>query len=135
MMSGSVHKSVRKSAKDIKTRISYCTSNARASPTRYSDPVKNQTSHPSNSASAAATPSTIRAFPCGSISNIASGRNARARSNADVLIPYSDHADFSELLTLIAESNPSQIDIVHGYAAPLAHILRQRGYNAREARL
>jgi Cft2 family RNA processing exonuclease len=61
--------------------------------------------------------------------------NARARSNADVLIPYSDHADFSELLTLIAESNPSQIDIVHGYAAPLAHILRQRGYNAREAQL
>ena len=43
--------------------------------------------------------------------------------------------DFSELLTLIAESNPAQIDIVHGYAAPLAHILRQRGYNAREAQL
>jgi len=59
--------------------------------------------------------------------------NARARANADVLIPYSDHADFSELLTLIAESNPSQVDIVHGYAEPLARILRQRGLNARAA--
>lgn len=59
--------------------------------------------------------------------------NARARANADVLIPYSDHADFSELLQLIAESAPSQIDIVHGYAAPFARILRDRGYNARQA--
>ncbi len=59
--------------------------------------------------------------------------NARARSNADVLIPYSDHADFSELLALIAAARPAEIDLVHGYAAPLARILRQRGYNAREA--
>lgn len=61
--------------------------------------------------------------------------NARARSNADILIPYSDHAGFDELLTLIAESSPREINIVHGYAAPFAHILRQRGYNAREAQL
>ena len=59
--------------------------------------------------------------------------NARARSNADVLIPYSDHADFHELLMLIEECRPAQIDIVHGYTAALARILRQRGYNAREA--
>jgi len=61
--------------------------------------------------------------------------NARARANADVLIPYSDHADFSELLMLIEESNPSQIDIVHGYAEPLARILRHRGRNARAAQV
>jgi Cft2 family RNA processing exonuclease len=67
------------------------------------------------------------------ISGWAALDNARARANADVLIPYSDHADFSELLTLIAESNPSQIDVVHGYVEPFARILRQRGLNARAA--
>ncbi|MFN0102269.1 MAG: MBL fold metallo-hydrolase RNA specificity domain-containing protein [Bryobacteraceae bacterium] len=59
--------------------------------------------------------------------------NARARANADVLIPYSDHADFSELLALVADANPTQIDIVHGYAEPFARILRERGHNARAA--
>jgi Cft2 family RNA processing exonuclease len=59
--------------------------------------------------------------------------NARARSNADVLIPYSDHADCSELLALVAASNPARIDVVHGYAVPFARILRHRGYNASQA--
>ncbi|MBI2685645.1 MAG: MBL fold metallo-hydrolase [Acidobacteria bacterium] len=61
--------------------------------------------------------------------------NARARSNADVLIPYSDHADFYELLALIHDSQAQQIDIVHGYAEPFAHILRKRGLSARAAML
>jgi Cft2 family RNA processing exonuclease len=59
--------------------------------------------------------------------------NARARSHADFLIPYSAHADFDELLNLVAAANPSRIDVVHGYAAPFARILRDRGFNASEA--
>lgn len=56
--------------------------------------------------------------------------NARAKANADVLIPYSDHADFSELLALIAAASPKQIDVVHGYAEPFSRILRAQGRNA-----
>lgn len=56
--------------------------------------------------------------------------NARNRSGADELIPYSDHADFEELLTMVAESGTKHTDIVHGYTAPLAHILQSRGHSA-----
>ncbi len=56
--------------------------------------------------------------------------NARARSGADQLIPYSDHADFTELLELVDRSGAKHVDVVHGYTAPFAHILRQRGYSA-----
>ena len=58
---------------------------------------------------------------------------ARTRSNAHELIPYSDHADFSELLDLVAGAAPSHIDVVHGYAEPFARILRDRGYHAHAA--
>lgn len=56
--------------------------------------------------------------------------NARSRSGAEELIPYSDHADFDELLSLIARSGATHIDIVHGYTEPFAHILQTRGYSA-----
>ncbi len=56
--------------------------------------------------------------------------NARQRSGAEELIPYSDHADFDELVELVERSGARQIDVVHGYTAPFAHILRQRGYAA-----
>jgi Cft2 family RNA processing exonuclease len=56
--------------------------------------------------------------------------NARARSSAEELIPYSDHADFDELLALIEGSGAGQVDLVHGYTDALAHILRSRGINA-----
>ncbi len=56
--------------------------------------------------------------------------NARSRSGAEELIPYSDHADFDELLALVAQSGAKHIDVVHGYTAPFAHILRTRGYSA-----
>ncbi len=56
--------------------------------------------------------------------------NARARSGAEELIPYSDHADFNELLELVECSGARYVDVVHGYTAPFAHILRQRGYSA-----
>jgi Cft2 family RNA processing exonuclease len=56
--------------------------------------------------------------------------NARTRSGAEELIPYSDHADFDELLSLVTHSGAKQIDVVHGYTEPFAHILRTRGYSA-----
>ena len=56
--------------------------------------------------------------------------NARTRAGAEELIPYSDHADFDELLTLVGQSGAKHIDVVHGYTEPFAHILRTRGYSA-----
>lgn len=56
--------------------------------------------------------------------------NARARSRAEELIPYSDHADFDELLALATESGARQIDVVHGYTKAFAHVLHMRGYSA-----
>jgi Cft2 family RNA processing exonuclease len=56
--------------------------------------------------------------------------NARTRAGAEELIPYSDHADFEELLTLVTHSRAAHIDVVHGYTEPFAHILRTRGFSA-----
>jgi Cft2 family RNA processing exonuclease len=60
--------------------------------------------------------------------------NARARSSAEVLIPYSDHAGFDELLAIVEQTGAREIDVVHGYAEPFAHILRLRGLDARAPR-
>lgn len=57
--------------------------------------------------------------------------SARTRSSADQLIPYSDHADFEELLELVAGTEASRVDVVHGYAEPFAGFLRGRGIDAR----
>jgi Cft2 family RNA processing exonuclease len=67
------------------------------------------------------------------VSGWAALANARTRSNAHELIPYSDHADFGELLDLVAATGAEQIDVVHGYAEPFARILRDRGFNAQAA--
>ncbi len=72
-----------------------------------------------------------RSFRMAYVSGWAALDNARARAGAEELIPYSDHADFDELLSLVEASAPSEIDIVHGYAEPLAHILNGRGWKAR----
>jgi Cft2 family RNA processing exonuclease len=56
--------------------------------------------------------------------------NARARSGAEQLIPYSDHGDFEELVALAGASGAREVDVVHGYAEPFARILRQRGIAA-----
>lgn len=56
--------------------------------------------------------------------------NARARGGAEELIPYSDHADFDELLEMVERSEAQHVDVVHGYTAPFAHILRLRGISA-----
>jgi len=52
---------------------------------------------------------------------------SRADFDADVLLPFSDHADFPELLAHIEEVAPDRIVTHHGYARDLARILRMRG--------
>jgi Cft2 family RNA processing exonuclease len=59
--------------------------------------------------------------------------NARARNGAEELIPYSDHADFNELLQLVELSKAKRVDVVHGYTEPFARILRSRGIDAYSA--
>jgi len=60
--------------------------------------------------------------------------NARARAGAEELIPYSDHADFEELLALVDATGAREVDVVHGYTELFAHILRERGIEARAPR-
>jgi Cft2 family RNA processing exonuclease len=67
------------------------------------------------------------------VSGWAALANARARSGAEELIPYSDHADFEELLELVERSGAKTVDLVHGYTEPLARILQARGIDARAA--
>ncbi len=57
--------------------------------------------------------------------------NARARAGAEELIPYSDHADFEELLLLVEHSGAREVDVVHGYREWFARILKGRGITAR----
>lgn len=64
------------------------------------------------------------------VSGWAALANARARSGAEELIPYSDHADFDELIELILRTGARRVDLVHGYAEPLARILNARGLDA-----
>ena len=56
--------------------------------------------------------------------------NARNRSGAEELIPYSDHGDFDELLTMVTESGAKHTDVVHGYTVPFSRILQSRGFSA-----
>ncbi len=56
--------------------------------------------------------------------------NARSRSGAEQLIPYSDHADFDELLQLVERTGAGHVDVVHGYTVPFAKILQSRGISA-----
>ena len=60
--------------------------------------------------------------------------NARSRAGADVLIPYSDHADYNELLTIVERCGAREVDVVHGYTEPFASVLRDRGLDARAPR-
>ncbi len=57
--------------------------------------------------------------------------NARARTSAEELIPYSDHAGFDELIQMVEQSGARHVDVVHGYTEPFARILRDRGLDAR----
>lgn len=59
--------------------------------------------------------------------------NARARSGADELIPYSDHAGFDELLEFVDRCGARRIDVVHGYTDAFARLMRAKGIDARAA--
>lgn len=65
------------------------------------------------------------------VSGWASLSNARARANAEELIPYSDHADFGELLEFVDRTGARRVDVVHGYTDLFAAVLRARGIDAR----
>jgi Cft2 family RNA processing exonuclease len=56
--------------------------------------------------------------------------NARNRAGAEALIPYSDHADFDELLGIVERSGARDVDVVHGYTEEFAHVLKVRGVRA-----
>jgi len=56
--------------------------------------------------------------------------DARYRYGADEVIPFSDHADFDELVSYVRQANPSQIYTLHGPHEFAAH-LRALGYHAR----
>jgi Cft2 family RNA processing exonuclease len=68
------------------------------------------------------------------VSGWASMDNARLRSGSEMLIPYSDHAGFDELLALVQGSGARRVDVVHGYTEPFAKILRDRGIHAQAPR-
>lgn len=68
------------------------------------------------------------------VSGWAAMANARARTGAEELIPWSDHADFDELLGIVEGSQAKRIDVVHGYAEAFARILQQRGHDAQAPR-
>jgi DNA ligase-1 len=55
---------------------------------------------------------------------------SRADFDAEVLIPWSDHADFPELLTHVADVAPEKVVTMHGYSRDLARILAARGVDA-----
>ena len=56
--------------------------------------------------------------------------NARMRSRAEKLIPYSDHGGFEELLEMVDRSGAKKVDVIHGYTEVFADILRKRGIEA-----
>lgn len=68
------------------------------------------------------------------VSGWAAMDNARLRSGAEMLIPYSDHASFDELLALVQGSGARRVDVVHGYTEAFAKILRDRGIHAQAPR-
>ena len=77
---------------------------------------------------------TGKGFRFAYVSGWAAMANARARTGAEELIPWSDHADFDELLALVEGTGARRIDVVHGYAEAFANLLRQRGLDAHAPR-
>lgn len=55
---------------------------------------------------------------------------SRAEFDADLLLPFSDHADFEDLLRTVSEVEPQRVLTMHGYAEVFARILTARGIPA-----
>jgi Cft2 family RNA processing exonuclease len=64
------------------------------------------------------------------LSGWATREASRADFDADVLLPFSDHADFPSLLAHVAEVSPERVVAMHGYASDFARILEVRGISA-----
>ena len=75
-----------------------------------------------------------RSYRLAYVSGWAALDNARSRAGAEELIPYSDHADFEELLEIVERTGAREVDVVHGYTETFASILSQRGIDARAPR-
>ena len=56
---------------------------------------------------------------------------SRAEFDADVLLPFSDHADFDDLLSHVADVAPERVVTTHGFARDFARILGARGLAAQ----
>jgi Cft2 family RNA processing exonuclease len=65
------------------------------------------------------------------VSGWAALSNARTRVGAEHLIPYSDHADFEELIEIVERCGARRVDVVHGYTEAFARILTLRGIEAQ----
>lgn len=61
------------------------------------------------------------------LSGWATREASRADFDADVLLPFSDHADFPALLEHVAKVSPERVVAMHGYASDFARILEARG--------
>jgi Cft2 family RNA processing exonuclease len=68
----------------------------------------------------------LRQSRVAAVSGWAALHNARARYEADDLIPYSDHADFGELIEIVRRSRAHRVFTIHGYTAPFARLLAER---------
>jgi Cft2 family RNA processing exonuclease len=55
---------------------------------------------------------------------------ARAEHDADVLLPFSDHADFEDLLRHVQKTGARRVVAMHGFARDFARILTGRGVEA-----
>jgi DNA ligase-1 len=64
------------------------------------------------------------------LSGWAAREASRADFDADVLIPWSDHADFPGLLQHVADVAPQRVVTMHGYSRDFARILTTRGLDA-----
>ena len=59
---------------------------------------------------------------------------SRSELDADVLIPWSDHADFDDLLRHFESVAPQRVFTLHGFASDFARILESRGVAAEPLR-
>jgi len=73
-----------------------------------------------------ALPPDMKQYEVAAVSGWAALHNARARYEAEELIPYSDHADFGELEALVRASKARRVYTTHGYVDPLARLLTER---------
>ncbi|MGE5275784.1 MAG: hypothetical protein ACM3SU_02210 [Acidobacteriota bacterium] len=56
---------------------------------------------------------------------------SRAEFDADALLPFSDHADFDDLLSHVADVAAERVVTTHGFARDFARILNTRGLSAQ----